>query len=52
MNFKKCCNKPGKYKIIYDWQVPEELILCEYHYNLDPAFSDVQFIKKIEELKE
>jgi len=47
-----CCKKrPAKYKIVYDWPPePEEVILCEYHYNLDPAFQ--RNIKSIEEIKQ
>lgn len=46
---RKCCNRPSKYYIVYDCGPEEqELILCQYHYDLDPSFK--QYIKKIEEL--
>jgi len=48
----KCCNTPGKYHIVYDCgpDSDQELILCEYHYGLHPAFK--QNIKSIKELSE
>lgn len=48
----KCCKRPGKYHIIYDCggsSPDQEVILCNYHYNLDPAFQ--RNIKSIEEIK-
>jgi len=38
---RKCCDRLSKYEIVYDCGPDEDqfLILCEYHYNLDPAFS-------------
>jgi len=47
---RKCCKRPSKYEIIYDCgpDPDQNLILCEYHYNLDPAFS--RNIKTIKDL--
>ena len=48
---RRCCKRSAKYQIVYDCgQEDQELILCDYHYNLDPAFQ--RNIKKIEEVKE
>lgn len=51
---RKCCNKPSKYEIVYDCSPDpdQELTLCEYHYNLDPAFSrNIKTIKELEKWK-
>ena len=47
----RCCKRFGKYHIVYDCgpDPDQEIILCEYHYSLDPAFQ--RNIKKIEALK-
>jgi len=38
---RRCCDNPARYDIVYDCSPDEDqnLILCSYHYNLDPAFS-------------
>ena len=47
---RKCCKRESKYHIIYDCGLSDQdLILCDYHYNLHPSFK--QHIKSIEELK-
>ena len=47
---RRCCKRPAKYDIVYDCGPEEQhLILCEYHYGLDPAFQ--RNIKKMKELK-
>ena len=47
---RKCCKRPGTRKIVYDCGTnDEELILCDFHYNLDPVFQ--KHIRTIEEIK-
>ena len=48
---RKCCKGFGKYYIVYDCgpDPDQELILCEYHYGLDPAFQ--RNIKSMKELE-
>ena len=47
---KKCCNKQGKFEIVYDCGIGiQELVICEHHYNLDPVFQ--RNIKSIKEIK-
>jgi len=47
---RRCCQNPPRYDIVYDCDPDEDqnLILCSYHYNLDPAFS--RNIKSMKEL--
>ena len=46
----RCCRRPATKQIIYDsGDKDQELILCDYHFNLDPAFQ--RNIKKLTELK-
>ena len=45
-----CCQRPSKYHIIYDCgSSDQDMILCEYHYNLHESFK--QNIRSIEEIK-
>jgi len=47
--YRRCCKRPGTKRIIYDCGIEDqELILCEHHYNLDPAFQ--RKIKKMEDI--
>lgn len=47
---RRCCKRPATKRIIYDCGIgDQELILCDYHYNLDPAFQ--RNIKKIEDVQ-
>jgi len=47
----KCCKRKATREITYDCGSGEEkgIILCNYHYDLDPAFQ--RNIKKIKEIK-
>ena len=46
---RRCCKRQAKYRIIYDCgPEDQELVLCEYHYGLSPAFKrNIKDIKDV-----
>ena len=50
---RKCCTRKATRKIVYDCGPnDEEMLLCDFHFLLDPVFQkNIKHVEKIEEIK-